>query len=155
MIVARNYCSRRNPMSISAASIYLACQMEDARKTQAEICAVTGLTEVTLRKVYKEVLPHLHTVLPAGYQPPVRAPPEEALHARGRRAPPPAARLTARPPPPLRRAAPGGARPRIPRDRAARARGADGRARRGRGGRPVRAAAAAAAAGASRILPQE
>ena len=34
---------------LSAAAIYLAClsQLEDKRKTLAEICKVTGLTEVT------------------------------------------------------------------------------------------------------------
>ncbi|KAJ1632292.1 hypothetical protein T492DRAFT_1143530 [Pavlovales sp. CCMP2436] len=71
VIVERNYCNRRNPMSISAAAIYLACQLEDSRKTQTEICHVTGLTEVTLRKVYKEVLRELPTILPPGYQPTV------------------------------------------------------------------------------------
>ncbi|CAN7108319.1 unnamed protein product [Brassica rapa subsp. narinosa] len=53
------FCTRRNPISISAAAIYLACQLEDKRKTQAEICKITGLTEVTLRKVYKELLREL------------------------------------------------------------------------------------------------
>lgn len=51
MVLERNMCQRRNPMSISAAAIYLACQLEDQKKTQLEICKVTGLTEVTLRKV--------------------------------------------------------------------------------------------------------
>lgn len=50
-VLKKNICARRNPMSISAASIYLACQLEDKKKTQLEICKVTGLTEVTLRKV--------------------------------------------------------------------------------------------------------
>jgi transcription initiation factor TFIIB len=53
-IMAHNVCARRNPMSIAAAVIYLACNLEDQKKTQTEICKVTGLTEVTLRKVYKE-----------------------------------------------------------------------------------------------------
>ena len=32
--------------SIAAAAIYLACNLEDQKKTQTEICKVTGLTEV-------------------------------------------------------------------------------------------------------------
>eukprot|EP00177_Eucheuma_denticulatum_P002844 GFKZ01005095.1.p1 GENE.GFKZ01005095.1~~GFKZ01005095.1.p1 ORF type:complete len:713 (-),score=123.00 GFKZ01005095.1:445-2583(-) len=51
----KNICSRRNPVSISAAAIYLACQLDGVRKTQTEICRATSLTEVTLRKVYKEL----------------------------------------------------------------------------------------------------
>ncbi|CAM8946825.1 unnamed protein product [Rhodiola kirilowii] len=56
VVINKCFCTRRNPISISAAAIYLACQLEDKRKTQAEICKITGLTEVTLRKVYKELL---------------------------------------------------------------------------------------------------
>lgn len=51
----KNICARRNPVSISAAAIYLACQLDGVRKTQTEICKATSLTEVTLRKVYKEL----------------------------------------------------------------------------------------------------
>ena len=62
---------------LSAAAIYLACQLEDKRKTQAEICKVTGLTEVTLRKVYKELLENWDDLLPSNYTPAV--PPERAF----------------------------------------------------------------------------
>ncbi|XXG49405.1 hypothetical protein AAC387_Pa02g3598 [Persea americana] len=48
VVINKCFCTRRNPISVSAAAIYLACQLEDKRKTQAEICKVTGLTEVTL-----------------------------------------------------------------------------------------------------------
>lgn len=51
--------------------------MEDKRKTQAEICKVTGLTEVTLRKVYKELLENWDDLLPPNYTPAV--PPEKAF----------------------------------------------------------------------------
>lgn len=54
-IVKYNVCHRRNPISVAAAAIYLACQLDSVRKTQTEICRVTSLTEVTLRKVYKEL----------------------------------------------------------------------------------------------------
>nr|CAB3496794.1 unnamed protein product [Digitaria exilis] len=77
VVVNKCFCTRRNPISISAAAIYLACQLEDKRKTQAEICKVTGLTEVTLRKVYKELLENWDDLLPADYTP--ATPPEKAF----------------------------------------------------------------------------
>ncbi|PIN24142.1 Transcription initiation factor TFIIB [Handroanthus impetiginosus] len=77
VVINKCFCTRRNPISISAAAIYLACQLEDKRKTQAEICKVTGLTEVTLRKVYKELLENWDDLLPSNYNPVV--PPEKAF----------------------------------------------------------------------------
>ncbi|KAK4778128.1 hypothetical protein SAY87_018315 [Trapa incisa] len=77
VVINKCFCTRRNPISISAAAIYLACQLEDKRKTQAEICKVTGLTEVTLRKVYKELLDNWDDLLPSNYTPAV--PPEKAF----------------------------------------------------------------------------
>ncbi|XVE82648.1 hypothetical protein DITRI_Ditri16bG0022800 [Diplodiscus trichospermus] len=43
VMINKCFCTRRNPINISAAAIYLACQLEDKRKTHAEICKVTGL----------------------------------------------------------------------------------------------------------------
>ncbi|CBI17539.3 unnamed protein product, partial [Vitis vinifera] len=66
VVINKCFCTRRNPISISAAAIYLACQLEDKRKTQAEICKVTGLTE---RKHFPQlqlplaVLQHLELIL--------------------------------------------------------------------------------------------
>ncbi|MCL7031999.1 hypothetical protein MKW94_001267 [Papaver nudicaule] len=77
VVINKCFCTRRNPISISAAAIYLACQLEDKRKTQAEICKVTGLTEVTLRKVYKELLENWDDLLPPNYTPAI--PPEKAF----------------------------------------------------------------------------
>ncbi|KAM3285877.1 transcription initiation factor IIB [Capsicum chacoense] len=77
VIINKCFCTRRNPISISAAAIYLACQLEDKRKTQAEICKVTGLTEVTLRKVYKELLENWDDLRPSSYKPVV--PPDKAF----------------------------------------------------------------------------
>ncbi|OMO56888.1 Transcription factor TFIIB [Corchorus capsularis] len=71
VVINKCFCTRRNPISISAAAIYLACQLEDKRKTQAEICKVTGLTEVTLRKVYKELLENWEDLLPSNFTPAV------------------------------------------------------------------------------------
>jgi len=70
--MVHNVCSRRNPMSIAAAAIYLACNLEDQKKTQTEICKVTGLTEVTLRKVYKELMSEHQKIIPANYVSKVR-----------------------------------------------------------------------------------
>ncbi|XP_024529281.1 plant-specific TFIIB-related protein 1 [Selaginella moellendorffii] len=77
VVISKSFCTRRNPISISAAAIYLACQLEDKRKTQTEICKATGLTEVTLRKVYKELLENLDDLMPKDYTPAV--PPEKAF----------------------------------------------------------------------------
>jgi len=46
----------------------LACNLDDQKKTQIEICKVTGLTEVTLRKVYKELLSQHEKVIPPNYK---------------------------------------------------------------------------------------
>lgn len=71
VVMNKSFCTRRNPISISAAAIYLSCQLEDKRKTQTEICKATALTEVTLRKVYKELLENINDLLPAHYTPAV------------------------------------------------------------------------------------
>lgn len=62
-----NICSRRNPPSISAAAIYLACQLDGVRKTQMEICRATPVTEVTLRKVRNELVRDQSAVMPDWY----------------------------------------------------------------------------------------
>lgn len=81
VVMDKSFCTRRNPISISAAAIYLSCQLEDKRKTQTEICKATALTEVTLRKVYKELLENLSDLLPPNYTPAV--PPEKAFPVSG------------------------------------------------------------------------
>lgn len=63
-----NICSRRNPLSVSAAAIYFACQLDGVRKTQTEIRQATTLTEVTLRKVYKELHQEHTSLLPDWYK---------------------------------------------------------------------------------------
>lgn len=66
--IRKNICSKRNPVSISAAAIYLACQMDGVRKTQTEICRTTSPTEVTLRKVYKELSREQEALVPDWYK---------------------------------------------------------------------------------------
>lgn len=70
-IVERAYlidvCPRRAPASISAACIYLTCQLLQKRLTQAEVCRVMKVTEVTLRKVYKELCLSVRALVPEEY----------------------------------------------------------------------------------------
>lgn len=69
-IVKYNICHRRNPVSVAAAAIYLACQLDSVRKTQTEICRVTSLTEVTLRKVHKELNVERKRLIPEWFKRP-------------------------------------------------------------------------------------
>lgn len=49
----------RGPAGIAAAAIYLACVMHGIKKTQKEIAEVAGVTEVTVRNRYKELIDKL------------------------------------------------------------------------------------------------
>eukprot|EP00471_Norrisiella_sphaerica_P010300 CAMPEP_0184502792 /NCGR_PEP_ID=MMETSP0113_2-20130426/51246_1 /TAXON_ID=91329 /ORGANISM="Norrisiella sphaerica, Strain BC52" /LENGTH=567 /DNA_ID=CAMNT_0026892125 /DNA_START=28 /DNA_END=1731 /DNA_ORIENTATION=+ len=67
--VKRHLCYRRNSSSLSAASVYLACQLQGMRTTQSSFCKIVELTEVTLRKVYKELKTHWQDLVPENYKP--------------------------------------------------------------------------------------
>eukprot|EP00954_Amorphochlora_amoebiformis_P029729 1393578-Amorphochlora_amoeboformis.AAC.2 len=67
--VKKHLCYRRNSSSLSAASVYLACQLQGMRTTQNSFCKTVGLTEVTLRKVYKELKTHWQSLVPEDYKP--------------------------------------------------------------------------------------
>ena len=45
--------SGKDPMGIAAAAIYIACVLEDDKKTQKDIAEASGVTEVTVRNRYK------------------------------------------------------------------------------------------------------
>ncbi len=49
----------RGPAGIAAAAIYLACVNHGIQKTQKEIAQVAGITEVTIRNRYKEIIEKL------------------------------------------------------------------------------------------------
>jgi len=49
----------RGPAGIAAAAIYLACVKHGIKKTQKEIAEVAGVTEVTVRNRYKEMIEKL------------------------------------------------------------------------------------------------
>jgi len=51
--------SGRGPAGIAAASLYVAALLNDEKKTQREVADVAGITEVTIRNRYKELLDKL------------------------------------------------------------------------------------------------
>tara|TARA_R110000751_G_scaffold93154_1_gene181958 strand:+ start:3034 stop:3972 length:939 start_codon:yes stop_codon:yes gene_type:complete len=53
----------RGPTGIAAAAVYLASKMKGYEKTQREISDAAGVTEVTIRNRYKEMVSALHITL--------------------------------------------------------------------------------------------
>jgi transcription initiation factor TFIIB len=51
--------SGRGPAGIAAAALYVAALLNDERKTQREVADIAGITEVTIRNRYKELLEKL------------------------------------------------------------------------------------------------
>jgi transcription initiation factor TFIIB len=51
--------SGRGPAGISAAALYVAALLNDEKRTQREVADVAGITEVTIRNRYKELLEKL------------------------------------------------------------------------------------------------
>ena len=51
--------SGRGPAGIAAASLYVAALLNDEKRTQREVADVAGITEVTIRNRYKELLEKL------------------------------------------------------------------------------------------------
>ncbi len=52
--------SGKGPAGIAAAAIYTACVLQDDPRTQKEISAITGVTEVTVRNRYKDIAEYLN-----------------------------------------------------------------------------------------------
>ena len=52
--------SGRGPAGIAAAALYVAALLNNERKTQREVADVAGITEVTIRNRYKELLERLN-----------------------------------------------------------------------------------------------
>ena len=52
--------SGRGPAGIAAAALYVAALINDEKKTQREVADVAGITEVTIRNRYKELLDRLN-----------------------------------------------------------------------------------------------
>ena len=51
--------SGRGPAGIAAAALYVAALLNDEKKTQREVADVAGITEVTIRNRYKELIERL------------------------------------------------------------------------------------------------
>lgn len=51
--------SGRGPTGVAAAAIYVASTLKDEKKTQREVAEVAGVTEVTIRNRYKELIEEL------------------------------------------------------------------------------------------------
>ena len=51
--------SGRGPAGVAAAALYVAALMNDEKKTQREVADVAGITEVTIRNRYKELIDQL------------------------------------------------------------------------------------------------
>ncbi len=49
----RGVVSGKDPMGLAAAALYVACVLDDVKKTQKEIAEVANVTEVTVRNRYK------------------------------------------------------------------------------------------------------
>jgi transcription initiation factor TFIIB len=51
--------SGKGPIGVAAAALYIAAVMEGKRKAQREVADAIGVTEVTIRNRYKEIVDHL------------------------------------------------------------------------------------------------
>jgi len=52
----------KDPAGIAAAAVYIAALLNDERRTQKEVAAAAGVTEVTVRNRYKELIELLNTL---------------------------------------------------------------------------------------------
>jgi len=57
----------RSPVSVSAASIYMASQASSDKRSHAEIAAIAGVAETTLKQCYKLMLPRAAKLFPANF----------------------------------------------------------------------------------------
>merc|ERR1712126_59482 len=58
----------RSPISVAAASIYMACSASKEKKTQKEIGDIAGVAEVTIKQAYKLMLPRAKDLFPESFQ---------------------------------------------------------------------------------------
>lgn len=54
----------KDPMGLAAAALYIACLMNNEKKTQKDIAEAAGVTEVTVRNRYKTLKRQLNLVIP-------------------------------------------------------------------------------------------
>jgi transcription initiation factor TFIIB len=60
----RRVASGKDPMSMAAASLYIACLQNNEKITQKDIADAAGVTEVTIRNRYKALMAQLTIVVP-------------------------------------------------------------------------------------------
>jgi len=51
--------SGKGPTGVAAAALYIAAVLNDEKRTQREVADVVGVTEVTIRNRYKEIVEKL------------------------------------------------------------------------------------------------
>ncbi len=59
MAIKEELTSGRGPTGVAASAIYIAATLTEERRTQREIAEITGVTEVTIRNRYKEMVKRL------------------------------------------------------------------------------------------------
>ena len=58
----------RSPISVAAASIYMASQASEDKRTQREIADIAGVADVTIRQSYKLMLPRAGQLFPQDFR---------------------------------------------------------------------------------------
>ena len=58
----------RSPISLAAASIYMACLAANERKTAREIGEVAGVAEATIRQSYRQMYPRAKDLFPSSFK---------------------------------------------------------------------------------------
>ena len=54
----------KDPMGLAAAALYIACLQNDEKETQKDIAEAAGVTEVTVRNRYKDLMKRLNLETP-------------------------------------------------------------------------------------------
>jgi transcription initiation factor TFIIB len=54
----------KDPMGLAAAALYIACLQNTEKETQKDISEAAGVTEVTVRNRYKDLIKQLHLETP-------------------------------------------------------------------------------------------
>ncbi len=60
----RGLTAGKDPAGLAAAAVYTAAQLYDERRTQKDVARVAGVTEVTVRNRYKELIQYLRIKVP-------------------------------------------------------------------------------------------
>jgi transcription initiation factor TFIIB len=61
----KRFSAGKDPMGLAAAALYIACLQNAEKNTQSDIAAAAGVTEVTVRNRYKNLIKQLHIETPA------------------------------------------------------------------------------------------